>query len=281
MEIWHMTENEPFLIGTDDFKDARDRFIKLGDASIVLCRQGKARIEIDLQAYDLAADTQVVILPGSIVQVREASDDFLLSYVCFTFRLFREVTVQLDPSFFRFLKENPCVVLPSGPRRGIDRLAEAIDYIYNDRENCFRLQLAKNFLQSFLLNIYDKTKRLFMQKRPQGVSSQEELFHRFIQAIHKHCTTQREVIFYAGELCITPRYLSTVVQKISGTTAKAIIDEHVVLESKVMLNSTHLSIQEIANRLCFANQSLFGRYFKKHTGMSPTRYRNSSRGDRT
>ena len=70
-------------------------------------------------------------------------------------------------------------------------------------------------------------------KRPEGISRQEELFKRFIQLVHKHCTTQREVSFYANKLFITPRYLSTVIQNVTNTTAKSIIDKHVILEIKV------------------------------------------------
>ena len=111
-------------------------------------------------------------------------------------------------------------------------------------------------------------------KRPEGISRQEELFKRFIQLVHKHCTTQREVSFYANKLFITPRYLSTVIQNVTNTTAKSIIDKHVILEIKVLLKSTNLSVQEISNQLCFPDQSFFGRYFKKHTGLSPLQYRN-------
>lgn len=92
-------------------------------------------------------------------------------------------------------------------------------------------------------------------KKTEGINRQEEIFKRFIQLIHKHCTTQREVSFYAAELFITPRYLSTIVQNVSGNTAKSIIDRHVILEIKALLQSTSLSIQEISNRLSFPDQS--------------------------
>lgn len=92
-------------------------------------------------------------------------------------------------------------------------------------------------------------------KKTEGINRQEEIFKRFIQLIHKHCTTQREVSFYAAELFITPRYLSTIVQNVSGNTAKSIIDRHVILEIKALLQYTSLSIQEISNRLSFPDQS--------------------------
>ena len=99
------------------------------------------------------------------------------------------------------------------------------------------------------------------------------MFKRFIQLIHKHCLNQREVSFYAQKMFITPRYLSAITQAVAGETAKNIIDKHVILEIKVLLESTDLSIQEIANRLQFPDQSFFGRYFKKHTSISPQYYR--------
>ena len=148
-----------------------------------------------------------------------------------------------------------------------------IEDLYQDTNNCFRGQILRNNLQSFLLHIYDKTHRLFLDRHPEGISRQEELFKLFIQAIHEHCTRQREVSFYADKLCISSRYLSTVVQNVTGTTAKSIIDRHVILEIKAMLKSTTLSIQEISNHLHFPDSSFFGRYFKKHTGMSPLKYR--------
>ncbi len=45
------------------------------------------------------------------------------------------------------------------------------------------------------------------------------------------------------------------------------------MEAKVLLKSTDLTVQEVAARLNFANQSFFGKYFKHQTGMSPSAYR--------
>ena len=99
----------------------------------------------------------------------------------------------------------------------------------------------KNFIQNFILDFDDKTLTPVPgQKKTEGINRQEEIFKRFIQLIHKHCTTQREVSFYAAELFITPRYLSTIVQNVSGNTAKSIIDRHVILEIKA-LPTIHIS----------------------------------------
>lgn len=93
--------------------------------------------------------------------------------------------------------------------------------------------------------------------------------------MHEHCTEQREVAFYADRLCISTRYLSTIIRSVAHSTAKEFIDRSVVLEIKMLLGSTELSVQEIAYRLHFPDQSYLGRFFKKHTGVSPTEFRNA------
>ena len=270
MEVLRTTA---FFVGTINCSDMPHHLFKLEDACIFFCHSGEARIEIDLLEYDITPNTQIIFLPNSIINYSYASPDLSISYITFSNAFFQEATVRLDPSFFHFLKENPVVTLPVERTRTINGLIIALEDLYKDKENCFRLQILRNYIQSFLLDIYDKTHRIFEQNRPEGISRQEELFKRFIQLIHKHCLNQREVSFYAQKMFITPRYLSAITQAVAGETAKNIIDKHVILEIKVLLESTDLSIQEIANRLQFPDQSFFGRYFKKHTSISPQYYR--------
>ena len=273
MEVLRTTAEDPFFVGTINCSDMPHHLFKLEDACIFFCHSGEARIEIDLLEYDIMPNTQIIFLPNSIINYSYASPDLSISYITFSNAFFQEATVRLDPSFFHFLKENPVVTLPVERTRTINGLIIALEDLYKDKENCFRLQILRNYIQSFLLDIYDKTHRIFEQNRPEGISRQEELFKRFIQLIHKHCLNQREVSFYAQKMFITPRYLSAITQAVAGETAKNIIDKHVILEIKVLLESTDLSIQEIANRLQFPDQSFFGRYFKKHSGISPHYYR--------
>ena len=273
MEVLRTTAEDSFFVGTINCSDMPHHLFKLEDACIFFCHSGEARIEIDLLEYDITPNTQIIFLPNSIINYSYASPDLSISYITFSNAFFQEATVRLDPSFFHFLKENPVVTLPVERTRTINGLIIALEDLYKDKENCFRLQILRNYIQSFLLDIYDKTHRIFEQNRPEGISRQEELFKRFIQLIHKHCLNQREVSFYAQKMFITPRYLSAITQAVAGETAKNIIDKHVILEIKVLLESTDLSIQEIANRLQFPDQSFFGRYFKKHSSISPQYYR--------
>lgn len=104
---------------------------------------------------------------------------------------------------------------------------------------------------------------------------QEEIFQRFIGEVEKHYRRERSVKFYADSLCISPKYLSTVVYKVSRQLAGQWIDAYVILEAKTLLKSGKLTIQQISEQLNFSNQSFFGKFFKRCAGMSPKDYMNS------
>lgn len=94
-----------------------------------------------------------------------------------------------------------------------------------------------------------------------------------MQLLLKHYKQHRDVQFYANELCITPKHLSLVIKQTTKKGANEIINEYVTLQAKSMIKSSTLTIQQISNELNFANQSFFGKFFKRQTGMSPKQYR--------
>ena len=102
---------------------------------------------------------------------------------------------------------------------------------------------------------------------------QESMFREFLFLVSQHYVREREIGYYADQICVTPKYLSSVVKEVSGKTAAKWIDESVILEAKSLLKYSGMSIQEIAYHLNFSTQSFFGKYFKQHTGTSPSRYK--------
>ena len=100
-----------------------------------------------------------------------------------------------------------------------------------------------------------------------------DLYNRFLSLIAEHYQEAHDVGFYADRLCITSRYLSQVTDKVVGKTPKHVIADYVMSEAKVLLNSSRLTVQEIADKLGFSSQALFGRFFKSQEGCSPSAYR--------
>ena len=73
-----------------------------------------------------------------------------------------------------------------------------------------------------------------------------------------------------------PNNLSEVVKETSGKSPKDWIIDYSLLEIKELLKNSSLNIQEITIRTKFLNQSALGRFFKRHTNMSPSEYREST-----
>ena len=98
---------------------------------------------------------------------------------------------------------------------------------------------------------------------------------QFLKLVAEHHHTERTVLFYADKMCLTPKYLSKLVKSATGRSAPEWIDSYVILEIKNMLKYSDMPIKEIAARMNFSNQSVFHKYFRAHTGMTPAQYRNS------
>ncbi len=265
---------DTFKAGIDELNYFRNRLVKLRYGAIFYCNKGKAEITIDLHKYHVAPLTHCILLPNSILSVTFASEDFQVYYFVFSGEMMKVACLRLDPAFMHFLKEVACYENTKAEEAlPIKELIKASIGIYAHKENQFRDHIAQNLLQIFFLNTYDKIERYFTKEQIEGNNRKEHLFKKFILLVHEHCVKQRDVTFYANELCISTRYLSAIAHSLGQHSAKAIIDEFLMLEIKVALQSTNLTLKELAEHYNFPDQSLFGRYFKKHAGMSPKEYK--------
>jgi AraC family transcriptional activator of pobA len=99
------------------------------------------------------------------------------------------------------------------------------------------------------------------------------LIEKFNELIEKHHGNQRSVAFYARSLHTHPYHLNSLVKQYTGLTAKETIMNHIVVEAKVLLASTTLTIKEISYKLGFDHPEHFSSVFKKVEKISPTQYR--------
>ena len=149
-----------------------------------------------------------------------------------------------------------------------------MDKILQEESNDFMGLMELNYLQNYILYLYDKCKLHFNHLI--GIyTRKQEIFHQFMSLVDTHINEHRDVLFYADKLCITPRYLRKItLENVLSESPKAIIDKRLITEIKVLLQSTESTIQEIADKLNFPDQSYLSRYFKKNCGVTPTDYRN-------
>jgi len=266
-------DSEPFIVDESSLDLILDRPQRLAAGVILLCLSGKADIMVDMNQCSLTAGMQAILFPNEICMLTGRTEDFNVLFFSFSYPIFKEASYRIAADYFGFLKENFCVLLPQhGFNMNVDTLRIAKE-LYHDTENRFREKMIINVLQNYLFDSYDKISRFHSQVEIRESDRKNKLFKQFVNLIHKHCTHIREVGFYANELSISSRYLSTIARKNDKRSAKAFIDDCVTQEIKLLLHSTDLSIQEIADKLNFPDQSYLGRFFKRQTGMSPKEYR--------
>lgn len=143
--------------------------------------------------------------------------------------------------------------------------------IRSTRKSHFRYQVVMNLFVS----ITYECANFLMEKSilPQSSNRKEALFNTFLRNVEKKHRQEHSVKYYADEMFVTPKYLSSVIDEMSGKGAKQWIDDYVTLDAKVLLQSTQKDIQEISDLLNFPDVSFFGKFFKRMTGMSPKAFR--------
>ena len=110
-----------------------------------------------------------------------------------------------------------------------------------------------------------------------GMSRSDGIIKEFADLLVKHINKETSVEFYAEKLCISKQYLSLIVKDKTRVTVGTIISAMRAEAAARLLRNPKMTIQEIAEELSFADQSSFGKFFKKHSGVSPLRYRQNLR----
>ena len=153
--------------------------------------------------------------------------------------------------------------------------------IKNADHNPFREESVRSILQGAILSLCGMLKQAVQEnsenhavrKNVSDAGSAQILFQQFISLLNNSPQKHRTVESFADELCITPKYLSSICKKQSGKTANAWIQEHVVEDIRYYLKQTNYSIKQICTIIGFPNPSFFGKYVKDHFGTTPAKLR--------
>ena len=106
-----------------------------------------------------------------------------------------------------------------------------------------------------------------------SLSRAEQICGQYLTLVETHCHEHHTVEWYADQLHVAPKYLSNIVHKTLNSSPNAYINQAIIRHAKSLLSSTSLSIQQISDRLGFQNQSHFGTFFKRATGLNPSAYK--------
>lgn len=243
-----------------------------------ICYEGAITVEIHQQEQEhrFGQGEMIVLLPKQTISVKDKSDDFRMDYFLFSQTIIDDILSgisRFSPQFFIYMRKKHFYTLTD------DDMARYSAYynLVNDRfltADCiFQREYIVSMVRIFYLDLYYSFKNSILSTNAAPYLKKEKLAYHFFLLILKHYKENKEMSFYAKQLDITPKYLSKVIKDVSGRSAKDWIVEYTLLEIKSLLNSTALNIQEITLDTNFSTQASLGRFFKKHTGQSPSEYR--------
>ena len=239
-----------------------------------MCLQGSATVKVNLQEYRICGNELVTLMPDAIIHGYSFSDDFSGVMVLLSNSVAEELLPDITsvlPILMDF-RQSPVIKLMPDEAKS---LYEFYKFIW-DKIPRVHGDYGKSELNGLLLSIFYEVLSVCKERYTYGKfkrTRNEETFYKFYSLIEKEYCRERSVVYFADRLCISPKHLSMVVKKVSGRTASDWIDDYVILQAKQLLRSSSLTIQEVSRELNFSNQSFFGKYFKKHVGMSPSEYR--------
>ena len=241
---------------------------------IMICREGSAALRVNFSTWRLSPGAVITLFPGDMTVVVESSPDFSVEVLQYSASLLREASLQLEQTVYSHLRADRCRTESPVLTRIINNMFALLG-VYFGQPDCICLdQLVLLQLKAFFMGFYDYIYRHPNRRvEEEGVSPRvKELFNRFMMEMESRYRESRDVAFYASLLNITPKYLNLITRRVSGHTAKTLIDQYVVLQLKLSLRSEGRSAKQLAWDYHFSDLSFFCRYFKQHTGLTPMQF---------
>lgn len=251
-----------------------DKPARIDAYMMVLCTKGNIVVESNHKEYSLHSGSAFfsgphTLLNATIVNDAEAyvvvmqSDKFIETIGSSVFAL----------RAFDLLYVKPLIDLDDKHITIIQQAVNALENVIRSKISLFKKEILNSLLTAFLYIFAEIANDYDIEHKGHVLDTNTNLFLRFIKLLAENYSVHRDVSFYADELCLSPRYLTTVVRKVSGSTISEWISRLIINDAKYLLKYTELSVKEIAYKLNFPNNSFFCKYFKKHTGMTPMGYR--------
>ena len=247
---------------------------KIRFTMMLFCLGGRMRVQHNLSEYLLQKNDVLLILSGTIGQCLEISSDCKIAIIAFLHQnLVPEINSQVAVVVRKFLMERALLHLADNDMEELFLLYRMLQRRIEQSDYAYKRELITSCMQMMSFHFFNWMKPYVDQQEKARVGNRKrQIYDDFMQLLQSNYTSERSVGFYAGKLCITPKYLSQVVYAVSGRYAGDWIRDYVILEAKALLKSGRYNVQQVSNMLNFPNQSFFGVYFKKETGYSPRAY---------
>jgi len=243
---------------------------------IFVVKAGEIYFKLNRKEYHATAGELCVIPPSALIEVSAILPKSEAIGIAFCPDFFLSLGLHYShPQILEIFAPEPSPIIAVGADEltTLDWLLKRLKQInYPKSDHLFQEEVLTNTFSQF---IYELAQACHRNKVGTQIKlrRKENLVLLFFKEVSKYYKKERGVQFYANLLFITRKYLSKTVKQVTGKTPGFFIDEAVIKEAKMLLADPKLSISEIAQSLNFADQSTFGKFFKKQVGLAPTSFR--------
>ncbi|HYF04060.1 MAG TPA: helix-turn-helix domain-containing protein [Patescibacteria group bacterium] len=265
-----------YIFDTNDFlRDLiKDHHYRQDFYSILVLEKGEIKLRYNVDDITLLAPAVFFFVAGSQTIFKNVSEDISLYGLVYSLQYIKQTGLHLTgtealniferSASYSQLTETELLVLT--------KLAEVLGAILARVPHRFQLEVVNNLFLAFLFEV----RHILGKRIPEAqvvISRNEDILVNFYRLRLEYFKKERSVSFYADKLNITARHLSQVLKLMTGQTAGEMLDEAVIAEAKRLLINPNYNISQISHILNFSDPSFFGKYFKKHTGLTPKEFR--------
>ena len=282
-----------FLQDFHELSAIAERSVRMGYNAVVQCCQGRIELEMGgehrngshatVQSKRICVESgQILLLPANkLLQPMMVSTDVDVSVLLVSDKVLHEVLGPHITLWNRAMFLEEIYVIDGGI--WIDGARNYARTLFGEKGSPEQFLLFRDIVMSFLRTMFLMICEILTRQnkgKSDGSSNdnlslgERSIFDHFLGLLSSEPVKRQQVSYYAAQLNITPKYLSTVCKRVSGKSPMRWITESVMDEVYDMLRNTNLSVKEISHRMRFPNSSFFGQYFREQTGMTPLEYRN-------
>ncbi|MDR6403369.1 MULTISPECIES: AraC family transcriptional regulator [Chryseobacterium] len=256
---------------------AVDKPFRPENPAFIFIKTGTIKLRQHFNDLELSANMFMVTDPQTVYEMISVSDDFQSRMVSYKREFISALSLRFNRLIgYRYFRQQMNRGVPFEPDEMelVWKSVNFLKYILDtETEILYKKEVVEHLFSVFcyqMAGIISKEDANSMSQ----MSRQEEIVFIFLNDLAANHNTERTVEFYAERQSITTRHLSSVVKTITGKSASQIIALIVMNEAKVLLNSSNKPVSEISSILGFSDQYSFSHFFKKHSGESPSQYRN-------
>ena len=241
--------------------------------ALIFCVNGKLSLRINSVAHSIKKDDGLFVDAQSVISDISHDDDFECKIVGLASNVGLSFVSKGVFETFMTVKMNPVVHFTPNEMSLLGRYYELVDFKLEHRNMFYGKEGMRNILQAYVLDLITCV-NAHIENDPEAMMRQgDKLFRRFVLMLAGSGGTERGVKYYADQLCVSSKYLTSICTKNAHLTASELITMSVVNRIKQMLLYSDASVKEIAAQMKFENLSFFGKYVKKHLGHSPNHFR--------